>query len=85
MWELGLIKKLCLCVVKFEQYIEKRENHKKSSVVYAARKKLLQVSTFHFNCELHINHTVMHRWALSPISVISNIGLSLISELPISD
>jgi hypothetical protein len=27
----------------------------------------------------------MHRWALSPISVISDIGLSLISELPISD
>jgi hypothetical protein len=26
-----------------------------------------------------------HRWALSPISVISDIGLSLISELPISD
>jgi hypothetical protein len=29
--------------------------------------------------------TVLHRWALSPISVISDIGLSLISELPISD
>jgi hypothetical protein len=27
----------------------------------------------------------LHRWALSPISVISDIGLSLISELPISD
>jgi hypothetical protein len=26
-----------------------------------------------------------HRWALSPISVISDIGLSLISELPLSD
>jgi hypothetical protein len=26
-----------------------------------------------------------HRWALSPISVISDIGLSLISELLISD
>ncbi len=26
-----------------------------------------------------------HRWALSPISVISDIGLSLISESPISD
>jgi hypothetical protein len=26
-----------------------------------------------------------HRWALTPISVISDIGLSLISELPISD
>jgi hypothetical protein len=26
-----------------------------------------------------------HRWALSPISVISNIGLSLISERLISD
>ncbi len=26
-----------------------------------------------------------HRWALSPISVISDIGLSVISELPISD
>ncbi len=26
-----------------------------------------------------------HRWVLSPISVISDIGLSLISELPISD
>ncbi len=26
-----------------------------------------------------------HRWALSPISVISDIGLSLKSELPISD
>ncbi len=26
-----------------------------------------------------------HRWALSPISVISDIGLSLISEFPISD
>jgi hypothetical protein len=26
-----------------------------------------------------------HRWALSPISVISDIGLSLISERPISD
>jgi hypothetical protein len=26
-----------------------------------------------------------HRWALSPISVISDIGLSLISELPISE
>ncbi len=25
------------------------------------------------------------RWVLSPISVISDIGLSLISELPISD
>jgi hypothetical protein len=25
------------------------------------------------------------RWALSPLSVISDIGLSLISELPISD
>jgi hypothetical protein len=29
--------------------------------------------------------SVEHRWALSPISVISNIGLSLISESPISD
>ncbi len=29
--------------------------------------------------------TTGHRWALSPISVISDIGLSLISELPISD
>ncbi len=27
----------------------------------------------------------LHRWAPSPISVISDIGLSLISELPISD
>ncbi len=26
-----------------------------------------------------------HKWAVSPISVISDIGLSLISELPISD
>ncbi len=26
-----------------------------------------------------------HRWALRPISVISDIGLSLISERPISD
>ncbi len=30
-------------------------------------------------------HHGMHRWALTPISVISDIGLSLISELPISD
>ncbi len=30
-------------------------------------------------------NTYQHRWALSPISVISDIGLSLISELPISD
>jgi hypothetical protein len=29
--------------------------------------------------------TFRHRWALSPISVISDIGLSLISELPISE
>jgi hypothetical protein len=29
--------------------------------------------------------TERHRWALSPISVISDILLSLISELPISD
>jgi hypothetical protein len=29
--------------------------------------------------------TKKHRWALTPISVISDIGLSLISELPISD
>jgi hypothetical protein len=29
--------------------------------------------------------TGFHRWALSPISVISDIGLSLISERPISD
>jgi hypothetical protein len=28
---------------------------------------------------------IYQRWALSPISVISNIGLSLISEVPISD
>ncbi len=27
----------------------------------------------------------LHRWALTPVSVISDIGLSLISELPISD
>ncbi len=27
----------------------------------------------------------IHRWALTPISVISDFGLSLISELPISD
>ncbi len=26
-----------------------------------------------------------HKWALSPISVISDIGLSLISKRPISD
>jgi hypothetical protein len=29
--------------------------------------------------------TYEHRWALSPISVISDIGLNLISELPITD
>ncbi len=29
--------------------------------------------------------TFKHRWALSPITVISYIGLSQISELPISD
>ncbi len=28
---------------------------------------------------------IYHRWALTPISVISDIGLSLILELPISD
>jgi hypothetical protein len=31
------------------------------------------------------NRDRLQRWALSPISVISDIGLSLISELPISD
>jgi hypothetical protein len=38
-------------------------------------------------CILYICAVVyyLHRWALSPISVISDIGLSLISELPISD
>ncbi len=29
--------------------------------------------------------TYLHRWALTPIPVISDIGLSLISERPISD
>jgi hypothetical protein len=29
--------------------------------------------------------TLGHRWALTPISVISDIGLSFISELPISN
>jgi hypothetical protein len=31
------------------------------------------------------NMANVHRWALSPISMISDIGLSLISGLPISD
>ncbi len=35
--------------------------------------------------QLATGHSSFHRWALSPISVISDIGLSLISELPISD
>ncbi len=29
-------------------------------------------------------YMLYHRWALTPISVISDIGLSLISDLPIS-
>jgi hypothetical protein len=36
-------------------------------------------------CQCQCIHVYIHRWALSPISVISDIGLSLISELPISD
>ncbi len=36
-------------------------------------------------CSCGILMWSQHRWALSPISVISDIGLSLILELPISD
>jgi hypothetical protein len=33
----------------------------------------------------YMKYRFKHRWALSPIFVISDIGLILISELPISD
>jgi hypothetical protein len=41
---------------------------------------VLLATTSHFACKDRF-----HRWALSPIIVISDIRLSLISELPISD
>ncbi len=47
--------------------------------------KIIRVAS---SSNMHISYTCIpndHRWALSPISVISDIGLSLISELPISD
>ncbi len=48
------------------------------NVGYQIVKKGLHLRTRTYIC-------IHHRWALSPISVISDIGLSLISELPISD
>ncbi len=38
-----------------------------------------------FPPQVGIDIGLYHRWALTPISVISDIGLSLISERPISD
>jgi hypothetical protein len=46
----------------------------------------ISISGFRFLQQLTvIIITWFHRWALSPISVIGDIGLSLIQELPISD
>ncbi len=39
----------------------------------------------HVHVHARVNVYVHHRWAISPISVISDIKLSLISEPPISD
>jgi hypothetical protein len=45
-----------------------------------------QTQTAQFDpLEVGLNVGCDHRWALSPLSVISNIGLSLISELTNSD
>ncbi len=46
---------------------------------------LLNLSSHFIHSSLLLGQTSLHRWALSLISVISDIGLSLISELPISD
>ncbi len=46
---------------------------------------LIFVCQFRLRWQLHSSEHRPHRWALSPISVISDIGLSLISESPMSD